>query len=545
MAANLQDKKYKPEGLYEVQEALHFRTAAMSHGVLYYHALSVFLVPLLAVYLSGNITDFAYFSIILTVVIAQHFVHLVAFIFAKPVFTHWPLGFAIEATMIGLLCIFSGGFYSGYKYLYFLLIHYSVIRLRRVITYVAGAMSIITVLILRSQTTGDMQLLNQDLGVFSVFLCAVTVACAEISHFIQTSHEKTVATVVQQARTSQQIAEQRHEIAHQGVKYRNLLETVNAIPWEYDTKEDLFTYVGPQVTHLLGHPLQEWVSKKQFLINIVNNEDRGAVQQLFASNGGHIARVRDAEIRVLTIEGNWKWMLCSVSASTKTGSGHILQGVFFDITSRKRSDTELTKYRERLEEMVEERTRALNEYATRLEKLTIEDPLTGLPNKRYFERELDKEWRRAQRRGEYIAVLIMDIDGFQFYNESYGHLAGDTCLHLVARTLKGALRRAGDFIARFEGEEFIAVIPGADENAARVVAEKMRNAVQDLRIEQRDGAAALLTISIGVAVAVPDKGAEQASLIAFAREALNGAKVQGRNRSVLVVVSAAKSDTSA
>jgi diguanylate cyclase (GGDEF)-like protein len=214
----------------------------------------------------------------------------------------------------------------------------------------------------------------------------------------------------------------------------------------------------------------------------------------------------------------------------------LLHGIFLDITQRKRNDEELDRYRERLEEMVEERTKTINEYASRLEKLTTEDALTGITNRRYFDREYEKEWRRTARRQEPLGVLMIDVDDFKKYNDHYGHGAGDKCLRTVAGIIQKQLRRAGDFVSRYGGEEFIAVVPGADEKACVMLAARIRSALEVERITHHASTVApYVTLSIGVCSVYPNPSVDANSVVANADKALYQAKKEGRNRSVLFI----------
>ena len=134
-----------------------------------------------------------------------------------------------------------------------------------------------------------------------------------------------------------------------------------------------------------------------------------------------------------------------------------------------------------------------------LEMLASIDGLTEIPNRRYLDENLSREWRRSIRSGLPLSVLLMDIDHFKRYNDCYGHRAGDDCLKEVAQALVGECERGSDFIARYGGEEFAAVLPGIGKSEAIAFANKLRNAVNSLKIEHRASLNANhITISIGV-----------------------------------------------
>ena len=166
-----------------------------------------------------------------------------------------------------------------------------------------------------------------------------------------------------------------------------------------------------------------------------------------------------------------------------------------------------------------------------LERLAQADGLTGIPNRRACDARLDEEWRRALRTGNALACLMIDVDHFKDYNDTYGHLEGDDCLRRVAVVLEGELRRVGDFLARWGGEEFCGLASGPDPAGLPELAERLRAAVEALQIPHRTSAAApWVTISIGAAAVRPTLGAQPTDLIAAADRALFSAKAQGRNR---------------
>jgi len=179
---------------------------------------------------------------------------------------------------------------------------------------------------------------------------------------------------------------------------------------------------------------------------------------------------------------------------------------------------------------LEERTRQLEEANQVLERLSNLDGLTGIANRRYFDQFYELEWKRARRNGASITVLMIDVDFFKIYNDSFGHLAGDSCLQHIARALQ-VVNRPGDLVARYGGEEFVAVLPATDSAGARVIAEQMRARVAALNLPHpRSTAAGFVSISVGTASTVPGKQDTPTALILAADQALYQAKQGGRNR---------------
>lgn len=166
-----------------------------------------------------------------------------------------------------------------------------------------------------------------------------------------------------------------------------------------------------------------------------------------------------------------------------------------------------------------------------LELLSSLDGLTGIANRRFFDQMYDVEWRRSQRGQSMLSVLMLDIDYFKRYNDTYGHLAGDDCLKQVAGTLSRSVNRAGDLVARYGGEEFVVLLPGIGSDKAAAVAERMRAAVEALQIPHENSEASrFVTVSIGSASVVAGGGLQPQDLVNAADEALYAAKQQGRNR---------------
>jgi diguanylate cyclase (GGDEF)-like protein len=202
------------------------------------------------------------------------------------------------------------------------------------------------------------------------------------------------------------------------------------------------------------------------------------------------------------------------------------------VTTYRRRIRGLERRKVELTSLVAERTRQLEEANRVLEGLSARDGLTGVANRRHFDEVLGREWRRAARERIPLSLILTDVDNFKLYNDHYGHLRGDDCLKAVAETLAGSLSRPGDLCARYGGEEFAMILPNTEEAGAMIVAEKLREAVEQRRLEHvRSPAAGHVTMSVGVATVRPvDDSADPLSLVAAADAALYEAKEHGRNR---------------
>lgn len=191
---------------------------------------------------------------------------------------------------------------------------------------------------------------------------------------------------------------------------------------------------------------------------------------------------------------------------------------------------EMDRRKAREKELLEVRSQ-LEEANRRLAQQAILDPLTGIFNRRRFDETIETEWRRAIRDSHPLALILIDIDHFKAYNDTYGHQGGDDCLRNVAQALTGTISRPADLVARYGGEEFAAVLPLTQAGGAYFLAEKMRKAVAAMRIPHKGSTTAPhVTISVGVAAVTPSRHDQVSRLIEHTDQALYMAKEAGRNR---------------
>jgi len=166
-----------------------------------------------------------------------------------------------------------------------------------------------------------------------------------------------------------------------------------------------------------------------------------------------------------------------------------------------------------------------------MRELTLTDALTGVANRRSFNEAIESEWRRCARAEAPLSVIMIDIDHFKRYNDAYGHQAGDACLQQVAGAMKRCAGRTPDLLARYGGEEFVMLLPevgpaGAETVAQRVIAEVLQLATPHRMSPTSD----CVTVSIGLATAMPGEYFDADALIRTADDALYQAKAEGRNR---------------
>ncbi|MBA56894.1 MAG: hypothetical protein CMK89_20790 [Pseudomonadales bacterium] len=198
-----------------------------------------------------------------------------------------------------------------------------------------------------------------------------------------------------------------------------------------------------------------------------------------------------------------------------------------------------TAAKEELERQVEERTRDITRILGELEiqnlklkELSINDGLTRVRNRRFFNDAYPELWRAAQRRGKWISIIMLDIDHFKSINDTYGHLTGDQCLVAVAECLRNHVSRPNDLICRYGGEEFVMVLFDTDAEAATRLAESLRQALANCILETESGPLQL-TASLGIAACIPTPALSATDLLANSDHALYQSKADGRNRVTL------------
>jgi diguanylate cyclase (GGDEF)-like protein len=191
-------------------------------------------------------------------------------------------------------------------------------------------------------------------------------------------------------------------------------------------------------------------------------------------------------------------------------------------------------YREYLNtKIIEEKNKELSKLNEELALSCEIDPLTGIYNRRKFDRYAKSVWEECKGTQQFLSALMLDIDFFKGYNDYYGHIVGDDCLVRIARQIVVSLEGEKNCLFRFGGEEFVVLLKIVTNAQAFVLAEKIRTAIEDLKIENKySGDHNLVTVSIGVSTVIPDDDSEFINFIDEADKALYVAKRRGRNRTV-------------
>ena len=184
--------------------------------------------------------------------------------------------------------------------------------------------------------------------------------------------------------------------------------------------------------------------------------------------------------------------------------------------------------------MIESEKEELINLNEALDRQASTDGLTGVANRWHLNEFVQREWARAVRENTTVAVIMVDIDFFKAYNDTYGHLAGDECLKRVARQLKNNIKRPADLVARYGGEEFAIVLPNTDVQGAEVIAENCRKSIETLAIVHgASSVSSVVTVSLGVAGSREAQCRAATDLFEGADSALYQAKQLGRNRVVV------------
>jgi diguanylate cyclase (GGDEF)-like protein/PAS domain S-box-containing protein len=283
---------------------------------------------------------------------------------------------------------------------------------------------------------------------------------------------------------------------------RNLVEGIDAIVWEADPTTMQFTFVSPQALTMLGYPLERWTQEPSFWRDIILPEDRESAVD-FCMREVAAGRDHDMEYRVLTADERILWMHERVSVVTdRDGRASVLRGLMVDITALKESETKLIYQ-------------------------ASHDELTGLPNRTLLQDRMRQALAHADREGNMVALLFIDLDRFKVVNDSLGHDIGDTVLQTAAGRLTGCVREV-DTVARLGGDEFVLMLASISktDSIASVANKALESLARTYTIGDHE---LVLTASIGISV-YPKDGIDVQTLLKNADTAMYRAKEGGKNR---------------
>jgi len=294
--------------------------------------------------------------------------------------------------------------------------------------------------------------------------------------------------------------------------YRVMVENAVDMIIRYDAASRR-VYASPASREILGY--EPWEMLGNQAQNLIHPADLPAAEASFRRIGPlnpslklvYRARRKDGEY--IWVEGHYRYL--------PDDNGVI--AVIRDITARKQA-----------EELLAESNAKLAAANHVLRALARQDALTGLSNRRHFDELIDEEHRRARRMSPPLGVVMLDVDSFKSYNDTYGHLAGDDCLRRIGAAVMSVMRRPGDHAARYGGEEIAVLLPATDLAGTTAVAERIRAVVAALAIEHAASPCGHVTISAGTSALMPPDDLAPTELLDAADQALYRAKSDGRNR---------------
>jgi diguanylate cyclase (GGDEF)-like protein/PAS domain S-box-containing protein len=271
------------------------------------------------------------------------------------------------------------------------------------------------------------------------------------------------------------------------------------------------TYLAGASTASGGWEQEDWGTQESY--NLIHPEDRpkvvAAIAKLKAGSNGELL-----ETRVRRRDGSYVWTEAKLRAIRDpiTGAPAGFINNVREIAERKLAEQQLA-----------------DAYRT-VEALAVTDALTGLANRRRFDQYLATEWRRAMRDRKPLSLLIIDADLFKSYNDTYGHLRGDSCLKQIAEAAQDVIARPGDLVARIGGEEFAVILPNTGSSGALQLAHAICAVMRNRQLPHSSNATGVVTVSVGYVTLIPHLGQHAATLIDCADKALYQAKRTGRNR---------------
>ncbi|GEM_PF-1887002 len=292
------------------------------------------------------------------------------------------------------------------------------------------------------------------------------------------------------------------------IRYRRLFEAAQDGILILNAKTGMINDVNPYLIYMLGYSREEFIKKKLWEV--------GAFKDIKASKDAFLELQKNAYIRYKDLPLRTKdgklIQVEFVSNVYKAGSEHVIQCNIRDITERKQAQDALLKKDALLREQ------------------SVRDLLTGLFNRRYMEETLERELLRAARKKLSVGIIMMDLDGFKLFNDTYGHAAGDAILQKMGALLLGCVRRE-DIPTRYGGDEFVIILPDASRMVTYKRAENIGDYVRQFHIPFEGHILDGITLSLGVAV-FPEDGATNAALLKIVDAALYRAKHEGRGRVV-------------
>jgi diguanylate cyclase (GGDEF)-like protein/PAS domain S-box-containing protein len=286
--------------------------------------------------------------------------------------------------------------------------------------------------------------------------------------------------------------------------YRSILEESADVICHVE--DGRFTYISPSAAHVFGWDAEALIGKDP--LSTLHKDDVHVVTEMIARLEPDCTDFSTTRVRAVCGDGSTRWCETTSRLTTNGSGGRRGVLVMRDISERKRLEEEMAA-------------------------LALQDGLTGLANRRAFDQTLDLEWKRTLRSSGEMALLLLDVDYFKQFNDTYGHQAGDDCLRAIAACAKEQCRRPGDMVCRYGGEEIAVILAESGADAALARAEAIRASIEALDIpHEQSGCSNSVTVSIGAGAAFSRTGGSvrmPESLLQAADHALYKAKNEGRN----------------
>lgn len=327
------------------------------------------------------------------------------------------------------------------------------------------------------------------------------------SSLITYQGEKAVLTVIKEITKRKSMERALRESEEQ---YRFIAENSSDMTGRLSS-EGIIIYISPSSKGILGYRNDELFGTN--IYEKIHPEDRQSLLGQYG-NPKELSGIVTSSYRMLHKNGGYIWAETTVRpVKDKSGKASGMMFATRDVSARRTIENQL------------------RESNSLLRKLSSLDGLTEIYNRRAFDEFLKTEWAFACKHQTPVSLLLLDIDYFKKYNDTYGHIQGDECLKSVARELERFFHEKGYFAARYGGEEFAVVLPNTDAQKASQLAEGFQSTILEMKIEHANSKVSeIVTISIGVSCVKPSDPEEMKQILEFADRALYKAKQNGRNR---------------
>lgn len=304
--------------------------------------------------------------------------------------------------------------------------------------------------------------------------------------------------------------------------------------WDWDIDQNKM-YFSPLWKSMLGYHPSELRSNFSEWQNLIHRDDLGSLLEAWGNSLDGSDTGYTLEYRMKTKSGKYIWV-CSraIVVRNKDNKIYRMAGSHTDITARKAAEEDLLEHQRALEETIKQRTEELQQANIQLEKLASIDSLTGISNRRLFDIGMEREWKRCSRENKPFSLMMLDIDFFKNFNDSFGHQKGDDVLRRIAEVLDNTVKRSTDIVSRYGGEEFAIILPDTDFSQLMELANQIHNNIAALKIPAADSSSfPNVTVSIGVGTHIPDKTDSWENHLAKVDKALYQAKKYGRNQTAV------------